>query len=119
MSTHEPLSRHHERADLAISGMSCASCAARVEKALAGVAGVDDCAVNFATDTATVHYDPARVTTDLMRAAVADLGYRASAPLDHARPGAGGEHDHLHHDTDADDIRRRLVVAVVLGVPVV
>src|SRR3954452_18608888 len=88
MHTHEALTPTTDRVDLAISGMSCASCAARVEKALAGVAGVDSAAVNFATETATVHYDPAQVTTDAMRTAVADIGYSASPPIDHAHPGA-------------------------------
>jgi Cu+-exporting ATPase len=115
MSTHEATTRSSDRVDLAISGMSCASCAARVEKALGGLSGVDECAVNFATGTATVHFDPAEVGTDTMRAAVADLGYSA-APADDDGPAAG--HDHMHH-ADADDIRRRLIVAAVLGVPVV
>jgi Cu+-exporting ATPase len=118
MSTHEALTRPGARVDLAISGMSCASCAARVEKALVGVQGVDECAVNFATETATVHFDPDRVTTDAMRATVADLGYSASEPIDHAAPAAGVGHDHVH-DADPRDIRRRLIVAVVLGLPVV
>jgi Cu+-exporting ATPase len=51
-----------------------------------------------------------------MRATVADLGYAASPPIDHSQPGA---HDHVHDDMDPRDIRARLIVAVVLGVPVV
>ncbi|MGZ4711458.1 MAG: heavy metal translocating P-type ATPase [Acidimicrobiia bacterium] len=112
----------HERArvDFGVGGMSCASCAARIEKTLAGLPGVDDCNVNFATETATVHFDPDATDPAALRAAVDDLGYHAAAP---AQPGAsaghGGAHDHMHHDEDPLDIRRRLVVAVVLGVPVV
>src|SRR4051812_9352213 len=83
MATPNELTHQTDRVDLAISGMSCASCAARVEKALAGVEGVDDCTVNFATETATVHYDPTRVAPPAMRSAVADLGYSASEPLQH------------------------------------
>src|SRR4051812_33525303 len=116
--TPDALTHPTDRVDLAISGMSCASCAARVEKALAGVAGVDLAAVNFATETATVHYDPARVTTDAMRTAGAALGSPPPPPIDRSKPGAGA-HDHVHDDTDPRDIRTRLVVAVVLGVPVV
>src|SRR6478735_9307816 len=116
MTQHHTLDHPTERIDLPIGGMSCASCAARIEKAIAAVPGVDDCNVNFATETATVHYDGDRVGPDAMRAAVADLGYTAPAPPE---PGAAGAHDHMHHDEDPLDIRRRLVVAVVLGVPVV
>src|SRR6478752_8404317 len=117
MPTPDALTHPTDRVDLAISGMSCASCAARVEKALAGVEGVDDCAVNFATETATVHYDAERVSPAAMRTAVADLGYAASEPIGHTM--APGAHDHMHHDEDPLDIRRRLVVAIVLGVPTV
>ena len=117
MATHDALTHPTDRVDLAISGMSCASCAARVEKALAGVEGVDDCAVNFATETATVRYDAERVSPAAMRTAVADLGYAASEPIEHTM--APGAHDHMHHDEDPLDIRRRLVVAIVLGVPTV
>ena len=116
MTPHRTLEHATDRVDLPIGGMSCASCAARVEKAIAGVPGVDDCNVNFATETATVRYDAQRVGPDAMRAAVAGLGYSAAAPMDH---GAAGAHDHMHHDEDPLDIRRRLIVAVVLGVPVV
>jgi Cu+-exporting ATPase len=116
MSVHESPTQPADRVDLAISGMSCASCAARVEKAIVGVEGVDDCSVNFATETATVHYDAHRVSPDAMRAAVSDIGYTASAPVDHAM--SGGAHDHMH-DEDLPDLRRRLVVAVALGIPVV
>ena len=105
-----------ERVDLPIGGMTCASCAARIEQAIAGVPGVESCNVNFATETATVRYDADRVGPDAMRAAVTGLGYRAPAPAEHGVPGA---HDHMHHDEDPLDIRTRLIVAVVLGVPVV
>jgi Cu+-exporting ATPase len=113
MKTIDPTTR---RVDLPIGGMTCASCAARVEKAIASVPGVEGCNVNFATSTATVHYDPAEVSPDAMRTAVVDVGYRAPTPRGDGGP-AG--HDHLHHDEDPRDLRRRLVVAVVLGVPVV
>lgn len=47
---------------LKIGGMSCASCANRIEKGLAGLAGVDKATVNFATEKATVTYDTAQVS---------------------------------------------------------
>jgi Cu+-exporting ATPase len=58
---------------LPVSQMSCAACAARVEKALSGVPGVASAAVNFATERAQVSYDPARASVgdlvDVVRAA--------------------------------------------------
>src|SRR5947207_14905925 len=47
-----------ERVDLAITGMTCAACARRIERTLAKASGVRSAAVNFATSRATVEYDP-------------------------------------------------------------
>ena len=57
------------------SGMTCASCAARIESGLGELPGVDTAAVNFATNRATVTYDPAVTGPASFSAAVADLGY--------------------------------------------
>jgi Cu+-exporting ATPase len=59
---------------LPVAGMTCASCASRVEKALAKVPGVHDATVNLATERASVRAD-AGVKLDAMRAAVAKAGY--------------------------------------------
>lgn len=71
--------------DLAIEGMSCASCVARVEKALLGVEGVESASVNLATERAQV---TTRTLTDsaLLVAAVEKAGYKASAVRDEAEP---------------------------------
>jgi Cu+-exporting ATPase len=72
-------------ARLEIEGMSCASCAVRVEKALNRLDGVE-ASVNYATDEATVRFDPASVRVDDLLAAVESSGYHASLPAD-AVPG--------------------------------
>jgi Cu+-exporting ATPase len=59
---------------LPVEGMTCASCASRVEKALAKVPGVREASVNLATEIATVKADPV-VPLDAMRAAVEKAGY--------------------------------------------
>lgn len=55
--------------------MSCAACAARVDKTLNGCPGVRRAAVNFAAATATVEWDPARCSPEALRKAVRDAGY--------------------------------------------
>lgn len=60
---------------LRIGGMSCASCAAAVEKALESVPGVGDAVVNFATEKAVVTYDPSKVSEEALERAVRDAGY--------------------------------------------
>jgi Cu+-exporting ATPase len=64
-----------ERVDLPITGMSCASCARRVETSLARAPGVRRAGVNFATSRATVEYDPARTATRDLVDVVRDTGY--------------------------------------------
>ncbi|MDR2634987.1 MAG: heavy metal translocating P-type ATPase [Clostridiales bacterium] len=58
-----------------IIGMTCAACAVRVEKAAAGIEGVERAAVNFATEKLTVVYDENTVTEDALRDAVTAAGY--------------------------------------------
>lgn len=65
---------------LNIKGMTCASCVARVEKALKKEPGVQDVSVNLATETATIHSLKNIVTTAQLIAAVAKVGYQAELP---------------------------------------
>jgi len=96
---------------LAISGMSCASCAARIEKRLNQVDGVV-ATVNFATEQAAVDF-PAGVNADDLLAAVEETGYTATLP-------AGQDRSASTDDVDAPSRwRRRLLISAVLTVPVV
>ena len=65
-------------AELDISGMTCASCAMRVEKALAKVPGVAGVSVNLATEKATVSLSDAATGVDALIAAVTKSGYQAT-----------------------------------------
>lgn len=60
---------------LAVTGMTCASCSARVAKALKRAPGVADATVNLANEQAEVRFDPALVTPDRLVAAVEEAGY--------------------------------------------
>ncbi|HQU16276.1 MAG: copper-translocating P-type ATPase [Chromatiales bacterium 21-64-14] len=61
--------------ELGIEGMTCASCAARVERALGKLAGVQEASVNLATERASVAYDEARLTPAQILEAVREVGY--------------------------------------------
>src|SRR5881409_3624674 len=65
------------RAILALEGMTCASCAMRIEKGLKKVSGVKDASVNFATEQATVTYDPTQANLEQMIQKVDAVGYKA------------------------------------------
>ena len=80
--------------DIGIGGMTCASCVARVEKALKKVPGVQTATVNLATDSARIVYAPGEQMEARLRRAVRDAGYEpraASAAIDapDASPWAG------------------------------
>ncbi|MEY4882321.1 MAG: hypothetical protein RIS34_175 [Pseudomonadota bacterium] len=80
--------------DIGIGGMTCASCVARVEKALKKVPGVGDATVNLATESARVVYTPGEQMDARLRRAVRDAGYEpraADAAIDavEASPWAG------------------------------
>jgi Cu+-exporting ATPase len=64
-----------KQATLGVTGMSCASCVGRVEKALARVSGVTDVNVNLATERATVSYLPEEASDRDFESAVEDAGY--------------------------------------------
>jgi len=68
-----------ERIDLPITGMSCASCAAKIEKGLSNIEGVSKTTVNFAAEKATVVFNPAQTELSLLIEKVKDLGYGARA----------------------------------------
>ncbi|MGK7924356.1 MAG: heavy metal translocating P-type ATPase [Spirulina sp.] len=63
---------------LQLQGMSCAGCASRIETVIQGVAGVNECNVNFALSRATVTYNPRATSLDTIQRAVESAGYHAS-----------------------------------------
>ncbi|MFE6666744.1 heavy metal translocating P-type ATPase [Streptomyces sp. NPDC057697] len=102
--------------ELAIGGMTCASCAARIEKKLNRMDGVE-ATVNYATEKAKVSYRGEDVSVQDLIATVEKTGYTAHepappAPAEDEGPGAG-ETDELR------PLRQRLLTAVVLAVPVI
>ncbi len=72
----------HEAAtiDIGIGGMTCASCVARVEKALNKVPGVESATVNLATESARITVQSAEVTDARLRRAIRDAGYEPLTP---------------------------------------
>lgn len=111
------------RVELAIGGMTCASCAARIEKKLNRMEGVE-ATVNYATEKARVAFAE-DVSVDDLIATVEATGYTAQPPAS-PRPepegtgtpaAAGGEDERA--DGELRSLRQRLVTAVLLAAPVV
>src|SRR5579875_1802344 len=73
--------QEQQQVDFAIEGMTCASCAMRIEKGLKKLPGILDARVNLATERATVLFDPAQIEPQQMIQKVDTIGYKA-IPLD-------------------------------------
>ena len=101
-----------EHIEVPISGMTCASCANRIERELNGLDGVS-ATVNYATEKATVDFDPAAVAPEELVGAVEAAGYHAVLPAAAPEPEtAGAEAD------ETQPLRRRLVLSAALTLPV-
>jgi Cu+-exporting ATPase len=66
-----------KKVEIPITGMSCASCVAKIEKGLSKMSGIEDAKVNFATEKATITFDPSRVHMGDFVSTINDLGYEA------------------------------------------
>jgi len=104
-----------QRLEMPIEGMTCASCANRIERQLNKLDGVE-ATVNYATEKAAVEFDPAHVDTQDLLGAVAATGYNAVLP--HASGAAGATSAEVEDDHHLATLRHRLVGAAVLSTPV-
>ncbi|NDU77676.1 heavy metal translocating P-type ATPase [Actinomadura sp. DSM 109109] len=102
------------RIELAIGGMTCASCANRIERKLNKMDGVT-ATVNYATEKARVEFGEG-VSPEELVATVEKAGYSAALP---APPAAAGEAAAPEPADELRPLRQRLVTAVVLSVPVI
>jgi cation-transporting ATPase V len=100
--------------ELDIAGMTCGSCAARVQRALARQAGVNDAIVNYATGRATLELEPDAVDVGELIAAVHDAGYEASPAASSA-----GEQARVLEKLERDEAReqRSLLWRIAVAVP--
>ena len=125
-----------EAVSLPVTGMTCAACAANIERALKRLPGIGAAGVNYATSRATVTFDPAVLTVPAIVGAIRDVGYDVIKARD---PGPGtpdsgqgerrtagaegledvGDLEEQAHRREYNALRRRLVLGAALAIPVV
>lgn len=97
-----------------VVGMSCAACASRVEKTLAGQPGVRMAAVNYAAATVKVEYDRTECTAESLQKAVQDAGYDLLVQKD----GNAADEAEKAHDERYAQLKSRTIWAIALSLPV-
>lgn len=122
-----------QEASLLVEGMHCASCVNRIETAIGRVPGVSSAFVNLATREAHVKFDPRQAGVSQIQQAVEAIGYGAKpnpaadfsavgTVPDHAHPGSGHNGadatGHEQHSIEYTTLRRKLILASVLALPV-
>lgn len=100
------------RTVLNITGMSCAACAARIEKKLSRMEGVRSAGVNLTTEKATVEYDPAAVGISDMIGAVKSLGYGAEKAEE-----VTADREREAREKEIRSLRNSLIISAVLTSP--
>src|SRR5436309_10728250 len=113
MTTSTPSAAHVE---LQIRGMTCASCATRIEKKLNKIDGVT-ATVNFATEKARVDYI-GDVSADRLVSTIEQAGYSAELP-NPKTPATEGDSASQGEEDPTASLRQRLLISVVLTVPVI
>jgi Cu+-exporting ATPase len=101
-----------DKANFKITGMSCATCANRIEKGLNKLPGIYGAVVNLAAEKATVEYDPREITIEQMKAKVDGLGFRAHDLTDH-----NPNQEDTAKETEFNHQKKRLILSAVLSFP--
>ena len=97
---------------LKVSGMSCAACAARVEKQLGSLEGVHSAAVNLASERASVEYDSEKIKTSDLIKAVEAIGYKAERAEE-----LSVDREKEQREKEIRRLRLELVISAILTAP--
>lgn len=98
-----------------ISGMTCSACAARLEKGIAKLAGIEQVSVNLLKNSMTVTYDENTLNTDQIIDKVADIGYGAARQRQTGKKAAAQAETTAPSETQ--QMKKRLVASVIFTVP--
>ncbi|HWR22860.1 MAG TPA: heavy metal translocating P-type ATPase [Feifaniaceae bacterium] len=96
-----------------IGDMTCAACAQRVEKAIRKLDGVNSVSVNFATEKATVSYDPQQVRLSAIREAIEKAGYKALE----VKKTAAADEDRARKQKEIRTLWTKFIVSAVFSLP--
>ena len=105
---------------LPVTGMSCSACAVAIQRALIRLPGVEAAGVNFATNRATVKFNPSALGVPAIVEAIRDAGYDIVSAAPGADPEAAlDDAESAVREAEYRDLRRRFVLGLILSIPVV
>lgn len=106
-----------EKISLPVEGMNCASCVARVEKAVSKFEGVSAVNVNLATEKVSLEYDPSIVDLNKLASTVEDIGYKLDlSVLQKEKNFSEEKSDNV--DTNLKELKSDLIFAIALTIPI-
>ena len=101
------------KATIAIEGMHCAACVAKVEKALRAVPGVSEASVNFSTEQANVTYDESLSGFETLRRAIVDAGYEPMVAVESREARIAAQEK--AHRLELSRLKRKIVVGAIVS----
>ncbi len=105
--------KQHTEVAIPIGDMTCAACAQRVEKAIRKLDGVESVSVNFATEKATISYDPQQVRLSAIREAIEKAGYKALE----IKKTAASDEDRARKQKEIRTLWTKFIVSAVFSLP--
>ncbi len=106
-----------EKLSLPVEGMTCASCVARVEKAISKFDGVKNVNVNLATEKASLEFDPTKVDIKQIAQSIEEAGYKLDlTSID--KKSDTNEIEEQKVDTHLQELKRDLLFAIILTIPI-
>jgi P-type Cu+ transporter len=100
-----------EKAELNITGMTCAACAARIEKGLNKLDGIANATVNLALETAIVEYYPSAVSVQDMMKKIENLGYKAEQKQEHGKEFVD------HREKEIQKQKQKFIISLIFSLP--
>ncbi len=107
--------RSHESCTIPVSGMTCAACSARVQRALERTAGVSTAAVNLMTERATIDFDPAVTSAEGLAEVIRATGYGAEVPAEEPSPETLIQAQDAERAREIAELKAKLWVSLAAG----
>ncbi|VEP14618.1 putative copper-transporting ATPase PacS [Hyella patelloides LEGE 07179] len=104
-----------ESANLKLRGMSCASCAIRIEEAIKNVPGVAECNVNFGAEQAAVKYNPRQTSIADIQDAVEEAGYSAYSLQEQAMLTGEDDIEQAARKAESRDLKLKIIVGGIIS----